>query len=71
MERALVLEPNAIWINRTLAVAHAELGDQAAARREVEALRRYRPDLRVRDVAAALHFPVEFGELSALTYRAA
>jgi tetratricopeptide (TPR) repeat protein len=60
MKRALQVEPNVIWVNRTLAVAHARLGEAAAARQATEGLRRYRPDIRVRDVAATMHFPEEF-----------
>ena len=60
MRRALEVELGPIWINRTLAVTYAHLGEHSAATQSLEALRRYRPDIRVRDVVSAMHFPPEF-----------
>ena len=60
MRRALAAEPGATWINRTLAVAYARIGEHRAAAESLKALRRYRPDIRVRDVISAMHFPAEF-----------
>ena len=60
MTRAMEAEPGAVWVHRTLAVALAQIGEPQAAIRSLDALRRYRPDIRVRDVTAAMHFPTEF-----------
>jgi AraC-like DNA-binding protein/tetratricopeptide (TPR) repeat protein len=60
MRRALEVEPGACYINRTLAVAYARLGERGAAMQSLAALRRYRPDITVRDVAAALPLPPDF-----------
>jgi tetratricopeptide (TPR) repeat protein len=60
MRRALSVEPGATWINRTLAVAYARIGEHRAATDSLTALRRYRPDIRVRDVTSAMHFSADF-----------
>jgi len=60
MRRALTVEPGAAWINRTLAVTYDRLGERSAAMQSLEALRRYRPDIRIRDVVSAMHFPTDF-----------
>lgn len=60
MQRALKVEPGAVWVHRTFAVAYARIGEPQAALRSLDALRRYRPDIRVRDVTSAMHFPAEF-----------
>jgi AraC-like DNA-binding protein/tetratricopeptide (TPR) repeat protein len=60
MRRAIEAEPGAIWINRTLAVSYARIGELGLARQSLAALRRYRPDIRVRDVVSALPFPPDF-----------
>ena len=59
MRRALQIEPGATWINRTLAVAYARIGDHSATRHGAEALRRYRPAVTVRDVVSAMHFSAD------------
>jgi len=60
MTRAMEAEPGAVWVHRTLAVALAHIGEPQAAIRSLDALRRYRPDIRVRDVTAAMHLPADF-----------
>ena len=60
MRRAVEVETGASWINRTLAVAYARIGEQSAAKRSLEALRGCRPDIRVRDVISVLHFRPDF-----------
>lgn len=60
MTRAMKAEPGAVWVHRTLAVAYAHIGEPQAAIRSLEALRRYRPDIQVRDVTAAMQFPADF-----------
>jgi hypothetical protein len=56
--RALDAEPAALWINRTLAVSYAQIGERDLARRAVQALGRYRPGIAVTDVASAMRqFP--------------
>ncbi len=60
MRPALDAEPGAAWINRTFAVAYARIGERQAAIRSVDALRRYRPDITVGSVAAALSFRPRF-----------
>lgn len=49
MARALEAEPGAVWVHRTFAVAYGRIGEPQAALRSLDALRRYRPDIRVRD----------------------
>ena len=60
MRRALDAEPGAAWINRTLAVSYDHLGERQLARRSLAALRRYRPDITVTDVASAMRLPQAF-----------
>jgi adenylate cyclase len=56
MRRATVEQPGTVWVNRTLAVSYARMGEQIAARDSLEALRRYRPDLTIAQVVGALPF---------------
>jgi AraC-like DNA-binding protein/tetratricopeptide (TPR) repeat protein len=60
MRRVLEAEPGAVWVNRTLAVSYAHLGERQMALRSLDALRRYRPDVTVRDVVSAMRFPADF-----------
>ena len=60
MHRALDLAPAARWINRTLAVAYVRLGERQRAEEALAELRRYRPDVTVSSVVAALHFSPSF-----------
>jgi adenylate cyclase len=60
MQRALQIEPGAIWVNRSLAVAYERLGERELAQSSLRALRRYRPDVTVSDVVSSLCFSSEF-----------
>ena len=60
MRLALDLQPAAAWINRTLAVAYARLGERSWAERALAELRRYRPDVTVSAVVASMHFSPDF-----------
>src|SRR5262249_46641232 len=44
---ALQDDPGTAWINRTLSVSYARLGDRLAALDSIEALRRYSPDITI------------------------
>ncbi|HVS08275.1 MAG TPA: helix-turn-helix domain-containing protein [Planctomycetota bacterium] len=54
VQRALRLQPDMEWCNRSLSVSYARLGERRMARRSLESLQRYHPDLAVRDVVAAV-----------------
>jgi predicted Zn-dependent protease len=54
MQRALAAQPGAVWINRTLAVSYAHIGERQMALRSLDALRRYRTDVTVADVTLAM-----------------
>jgi TolB-like protein/AraC-like DNA-binding protein/tetratricopeptide (TPR) repeat protein len=56
MRRATVEQPGTVWVNRTLSVSYARMGEQIAARDSLEALLRYRPDLTIAQVVGALPF---------------
>jgi adenylate cyclase len=56
MQAALLEQPGTIWVNRTLAVSYARLGDRLAALDAVDALRRYCPDLTVGEVMKSIPF---------------
>jgi TolB-like protein/AraC-like DNA-binding protein len=56
MRRATLEQPGTVWVNRTLAVSYARMGEDIAARDSLEALRRYRPDLTIAQIVGALPF---------------
>jgi tetratricopeptide (TPR) repeat protein len=58
--KALHEELETAWINRTLSIAYARMGDRLAALDSVEALRRYSPDLTIGHVVSALPFRRNF-----------
>ena len=60
MEKALREQPSPIWVNRTLCVTYARLGERSAAHGSLAALRQYCPDLTVNQVLASLPFPPDF-----------
>ena len=62
MRRAILEQPGTVWVNRTLAVSYARMGQQIAARDSLEALRRYCPDLTITRVVGALPFRRTFME---------
>ena len=43
MRQALLEQPATAWVNRTLAVSYARLGERVAALDSLEAFRRYCP----------------------------
>jgi len=48
------------WINRTLCVSYARLGERKAALESLDALHRYSPDLTISKIVDALPFPKDF-----------
>jgi adenylate cyclase len=58
--RAILEEPGTAWVNRTLAVSYARLGDRLAALDSLEALRRCCPDLTISQVVSAVPFNQDF-----------
>jgi tetratricopeptide (TPR) repeat protein len=53
-------QPAAAWINRTLSVSYARLGERLAALESIEALHRYSSDLTIRNIVSALPFRQNF-----------
>jgi TolB-like protein/AraC-like DNA-binding protein len=60
MRKALRERPSTAWVNRTLSVSYARLGERVAALESLKALQRYSPDLTIRQVMASLPFPQDF-----------
>jgi adenylate cyclase len=58
--KALQLHPGTAWINRTLSVSYARLGDRLAALASIEALRRYSPDLTIDRIVSSVPFTQDF-----------
>jgi adenylate cyclase len=58
--RAMLEQPATAWVNRTLAVSYARLGDRLAALDSLEALRRYCPDVTTSQVVSAVPFTSGF-----------
>ena len=58
--KALREEPGTAWINRSLCVSYARLGERLAARESIEALQRYSPDLAIGQIVTALPFRQDF-----------
>ena len=56
LRTALLDQPGMSWVNRTLSVSYARLGDRPKALESVDTLRRSCPDLNVSQVVAALPF---------------
>ncbi len=59
-QKALREQPTTAWINRTLSVSYARLGDRLAALDAIDALRRYSPDVTINQVVASIPFTPEF-----------
>jgi tetratricopeptide (TPR) repeat protein len=57
---ALRDDPSTAWINRTLSVSYARLGDRLAALDSIEALRRYSPDITISKIVTSLPFTPGF-----------
>jgi adenylate cyclase len=58
--KAVLEEPGTIWVNRTLAVSYARLGERLAALDCLDALRRSCPDLTISQVVNAVPFTQDF-----------
>jgi TolB-like protein/Tfp pilus assembly protein PilF len=58
--KALREEPGTAWINRSLCVSYARLGERLAALESIEALQRYSPDLTIGQIVTALPFRQDF-----------
>jgi adenylate cyclase len=58
--KALQQQPGTAWINRSLAVSHARLGERTAALDSLAALHRYSPDLTIDQVLASIPFTKDF-----------
>ena len=59
-QTALREYPSTAWINRTLSVSYARLGERLAALDAIEALRHYSPDLTIDKVVASMPFTRNF-----------
>ena len=57
---ALRDDPGTAWINRSLSVSYARLGNRLAALDSLEALRRYSPDITIGRIVSALPFTQDF-----------
>jgi len=60
MRSAMLEQPGTSWANRTLSVSYARMGDRLKALDSLDALRRFCPDLTVRQVVAAVPFRPDF-----------
>jgi adenylate cyclase len=58
--RALLEQPGVAWVNRTLAVSYARLGDRIAALDALTALRRCSPEVTISQVLSAVPFTRDF-----------
>jgi adenylate cyclase len=60
MTKALSEQPKAAWVERTLAVSYARLGERAAALNSLDRFRRYCPDGTIRPVVNSIPFRPDF-----------
>lgn len=60
MRQALLEQPATAWVNRTLAVSYARLGQRAAALDSLETFRHYCPDVTIGAVVASVPFTPDF-----------
>jgi tetratricopeptide (TPR) repeat protein len=58
--KALLQQPGTAWINRTLCVSYARVGERTAALDSLAALRRYSPDLTIHQIVASIPFTRDF-----------
>jgi hypothetical protein len=56
----LLQQPGTAWINRTLSVSYARLGERTAALDSLAALQRYSPDLTIDQIVASIPFTRDF-----------
>ena len=59
-QKALQEHPGTAWINRTLSVSYARLGERLAALDAIEALRHYSPDLTIDRIVTSIPFTRDF-----------
>ena len=57
---ALRYDPGTAWINRSLSVSYARVGNRLAALESIAALRRYSPDITISKIVAALPFTQDY-----------
>jgi TolB-like protein/Tfp pilus assembly protein PilF len=60
MRRALLEQPGTAWVTRALSVAYARSGERFAALDALDTFRRYRPDVTIGQVVAAIPFTPNF-----------
>jgi adenylate cyclase len=60
LRNALCEQPGTLWANRSLSVSYARSGERLKALASLDALRRFCPDLTVRQVLAAVPFRPDF-----------
>jgi tetratricopeptide (TPR) repeat protein len=60
MRQALLEQPATAWVNRTLAVSYARIGERAAALDSLAAFRTYFPDATIGAVVASIPFTPDF-----------
>jgi hypothetical protein len=60
MRRALLEQPGTAWVTRALSVAYARSGERFAALDALDTFRRYRPDVTISQVVAAIPFTPNF-----------
>jgi TolB-like protein/AraC-like DNA-binding protein/tetratricopeptide (TPR) repeat protein len=58
--KALQQQPGTAWINRSLSVSYARLGERTAALDSLAALHRYSPDLTIDQILASIPFTKDF-----------
>jgi TolB-like protein len=58
--KALLEQPGTAWINRTLSVSYARIGERTAALDSVAALHRYSPDVTIPQIVASIPFTTSF-----------
>jgi adenylate cyclase len=58
--KALLQQPGTAWINRTLSVSYARMGERTAALDSLAALHRYSPDLTIDQIVASIPFTRDF-----------
>jgi len=60
MRKAMLEQPGTAWVNRTLSVSYARLGERLAALDALDALRRFCPDVTIGQVVASIPFRPDF-----------
>jgi hypothetical protein len=60
MRKAVLEDPGTAWVNRTLVVSYARLGERLAALDSVTALRRFSPHVIIGQIVSAVPFRRDF-----------